>query len=103
MRLACALVVIASCGHAVPPAQPVERTVPRLRPPPLIDPDARGAAYLGAVALQLQPGWGQFLDDCRLRLPAPHPLNNLSLSASVELAIDGRGGVVAVKLASSGN
>ena len=31
---------------------------------------ARGAAYLTAVALQLQPGWGQFLDDCRLRLAA---------------------------------
>jgi len=37
--------------------------VPRLRPPPLIDPDARGATYLSAVALQLQPGWGQFLAD----------------------------------------
>ncbi len=104
MRFACALVVIAACGHAATPAQPVvDRPVPRLRPPPLIDPDARGATYLSAVALQLQPGWGQFLDDCRLRLPARHPLNNLALSATAELVIDGRGGVVDVKLASSGN
>lgn len=77
--------------------------MPRLRPPPLIDPDARGATYLSAVALQLQPGWGQFLDDCRLRLPARHPLNDLALTATAELVIDGRGGVVEVKLASSGN
>jgi hypothetical protein len=105
MRFACAVLVIASCGHAVTPAQPrvVERPVPRLRPPPLIDPDARGATYLSAVALQLQPGWGQFLDDCRLRLPARHPLNDLALTATAELVIDGRGGVVEVKLASSGN
>ena len=105
MRFACALVVIASCGHAAtPPVQTVvERPVPRLRPPPLIDPDARGATYLSAVALQLQPGWGQFLDDCRLRLPAGHPLNDLSLSATAELVIDGRGSVVDVKLVSSGN
>jgi TonB family protein len=53
--------------------------------------------------LQLQPGWGQFLDDCRLRLPARHPLNDLALSANAELVIDGRGGVVDVKVASSGN
>jgi TonB family protein len=105
MRLACALVVIAACGRAATPAQPrvVDRPVPRLRPPPLIDPDARGATYLSAVALQLQPGWGQFLDDCRLRLPARHPLNDLALTATAELVIDGRGGVAEVKLASSGN
>lgn len=105
MRLACALVVIAACGRATAPATPtvVERPVPRLRPPPLIDPDVRGAAYLGAVALQLQPGWGQFLDDCRLRLPASHPLNDLALNAYAELAIDVRGGVADVKIATSGN
>lgn len=105
MRLACALFVIAACGPAQAPANPavVERPVPRLRPPPLLDPDTRGAAYLGAVALQLQPGWGQFLDDCRLRLPPRHALNDLALTANAELTIDGRGGVVDVKLATSGN
>ncbi|HTR56313.1 MAG TPA: TonB family protein [Kofleriaceae bacterium] len=70
---------------------------------PVADQSARGATYLARVALQLQPGWGQFLDDCRLRLPASHPLNQLGLAAHVELAVDATGKLVAVELASSGN
>jgi hypothetical protein len=58
---------------------------------------------LTAVALQLQPGWGQFLDDCRLRLPPNDPLNNMSLEATAELAIDRGGTVGVVHLKGSGN
>lgn len=107
MRLACVLLLIAACGPALAPAQTqqrvVDRPVPRLRPPPLPDPDARGATYLAAVALQLQPVWGQFLNDCRLRLPATHPLNDMALAATAELAIDVRGQVTDVQVETSGN
>ncbi|MCW5806865.1 MAG: hypothetical protein KIT31_31190, partial [Deltaproteobacteria bacterium] len=48
---------------------------PRLPPPLPVDPSARGGDYLTAVAANIQPAWGQFLEDCRLRLPAAHPLN----------------------------
>jgi len=98
-------IALAACG---PKAGPLgagvggERT-PRLLPPPLLDPDARGAGYLTAVALQLQPGWQQFLEDCRLRLPARHALNQMTLAATVELAIEAHGKVVDVRVASSGN
>lgn len=105
MRLGSVLLLIAACGPALAPAQPtvVDRPVPRLRPPPLLDPDVRGATYLAAVALQLQPGWGQFLDDCRLRLPAKHPLNDMALAAAAELSVDARGQVVDVAISTSGN
>src|SRR5262249_29774725 len=72
-------------------------------PPLAIDPMARGASYLNQVALQLQPGWGQFLDDCRLRLSASHPLNELTLAATAELTVDRRGKVASVALPPSGN
>jgi hypothetical protein len=77
--------------------------VPRLAAPAPADPHARGAAYLAQVALQLEPGWGQFLDDCRLRLPPAHPLNGMTLAASAEIVIDRHGHVVDTTLASSGN
>jgi hypothetical protein len=72
-------------------------------PPLPADPHARGATYLNQVALQLQPGWGQFLDDCRLRLPARHPLNQMSLAATAELVVDRRGQIVDLQLSGSGN
>ena len=77
--------------------------MPRLKAPRPLDPGARGAGYLTQVALQLQPGWGQFLDDCRLRLPASHPLNAMTLAASVELVVGKDGRVDAVNVTSSGN
>jgi TonB family protein len=77
--------------------------VPRLQAPRLIDADARGSAYLTAVALSLQPAWHQFLEDCRLRLPADHALNRMSLAATVALEIGPRGEILNAKLTSSGN
>lgn len=77
---------------------------PRLPPPPAIDPGVRGAAYLTAIAGHLQPAWGQFLEDCRLRLPAQHPLNAPGLAATAELAIARDGRVVKLGIAQgSGN
>ncbi len=96
--------VVVACGDAAvpPPVQP-QPAVPRLLAPPLIDPDVRGAAYLTAVALSLQPAWHQFLEDCRLRLPAHHALNAMSLTAIAELEVDRRGQVRDVELETSGN
>jgi len=98
-----ALALLLSCGAPAPHAAAPGPAVPRLKAPKPIDPSARGAAYLTAVALQLQPGWGQFLDDCRLRLPASHPLNNMELAATAELAIDASGYVTIIRLERSGN
>ncbi|HEX3757798.1 MAG TPA: HEAT repeat domain-containing protein, partial [Kofleriaceae bacterium] len=95
------VVALAGCGSAAaPPAAP--------GPPPAARP-ARGSAphgadYLGAVAGQLEPRWTAFVDDCRLRLPASHPLNALTLAATFELAVGRDGRIVERRpLASSGN
>jgi TonB family protein len=106
MRTLALVVAVCACGHAggrtLQPV-PLRSGLPRLPPPLPADPAARGAAYLNEVALQLQPGWGQFLDDCRLRLPASHALNTMSLAATAEVAVDRRGRVTKVEVASSGN
>lgn len=102
-RLALVLGVVA-CGHAAaPPPRTATAGAPRLLPPLPADPSARGAAYLNQVALQLQPGWGQFLDDCRLRLPATHALNMMTLAATVDFAVDPRGRIGDIALHGSGN
>ena len=97
--------MLVACGHpaARPPSAPAAPALPRLLPPLPVDPAARGAAYLNQVALQLQPGWGQFLDDCRLRLPKDHPLNAMTLAATAQLTVDPHGRVERLELASSGN
>jgi len=92
-----------ACGHPAAPLTPAPLTAPRLLPPLPADPSARGAAYLNQVALQLQPGWGQFLDDCRLRLPGNHPLNTMTLAATVDVAVDRRGRIGDIELHGSGN
>lgn len=96
--------MLVACGPSVQRSpEPTERFAPGLPPPPLLDFAAPGAPYLTAVALQLQPGWGQFLEDCRVRLPANHPLNDLTLAAVADLAVDGKGKIVAVAVTTSGN
>ncbi len=100
------LMIIAGCGgcgSAAPSASPGVGTGPRLPPPFPIDLDARGASYLVGVAQHVQPPWGQFLEDCRLRLSRTHALNVPTLSALAELAIDREGRVAAVKITTSGN
>jgi HEAT repeat protein len=98
------LVALAACGgNAAPPAALVPSGA-RLAPPPAGDSTARGAAYLSAVATQLQSRWSDFLEDCRLRLPAAHPLNDPTLVAIFELGV-ARGGAIAMRrqVATSGN
>lgn len=108
MLRALAVIALVACGPrasapaTVGPAAP-RPAVPRLLAPPLSDPDVRGAAYLTAVALQLQPAWHQFLEDCRLRLPAEHPLNRMTLATTADLEIDGKGHLVAMRIAPSGS
>ncbi len=97
MRLGLVLLLASACGH--PQAPVFERAaLPRLQPPAVIDPARADAGFLTSVALQLQPGWGQFLDDCRIRLPRTHPLNQLTLEATAELVLDRGGAVVEVSL-----
>ena len=102
MRLL-AVVALVGCGGAA--AAPVlVASSARLPPPVPVDPRARGADYLTAVAAQLEPRWSAFLEDCRLRLPANHPLNAMALAATFELAI-GRDGRIVERhqTATSGN
>jgi len=97
------LVAIAGCsGHAPSPAVAPSST--RLPPPPAIEGDVPGASYLTAVAAQLEPRWAAFLEDCRLRLPASHPLNQAALAATFDLGI-GPGGAIVERtpVAVSGN
>src|ERR1700753_4021890 len=83
MRAAFVLVFAAACGATGSSAR-----APKLAPPDELDPRAPGAAYLAIVGGRLQPGWSQFLADCRQRLPADHPLNAMTLAATAELPID---------------
>ncbi|MDX2090167.1 MAG: hypothetical protein SFX73_20075 [Kofleriaceae bacterium] len=98
-----ALLASAACRTPEPTRpRPVVPPAPLLAPGP-VDPKARGAALLTQLGAQIQPAWGQFLEDCRTRLPADHALNTASLVATAELAVDRTGRITLVALASSGN
>src|SRR5215470_8337273 len=97
------VVALAGCGSPMPRAAP---SPPRPAPaaPAAIEPGTPGADYLGEVAVQLEPRWAAFLDDCRLRLPASYPLNAITLAATFELAVGRDGRIVERRaLATSGN
>jgi len=98
------LVALAACGGPAAPQAALEGTSARLAAPPVVDPSVRGAAYLTVVGAQLQSRWRDFLEDCRLRLPAAHPLNTRTLAATFELGI-ARGGAIELRrqVATSGN
>jgi len=100
-------VTSAACGGTTPPAatSPVlAPSGPKLPAPLPIAPGVRGAAYLTLVSDVIQPQWGQFLEDCRLRLPKQHPLNVPTLAALAELAIGRDGKVADIKIVQqSGN
>ncbi len=102
------LVSIAACAAAcggAPTAAPVRRVAlpPALGVPDAIAPDARGASYLTVIAESIQPNWAHFLEDCRVRLVATHPLNSMTLLAVVELAIDRTGKIMGISIATSGS
>nr|HEX4314255.1 TonB C-terminal domain-containing protein [Kofleriaceae bacterium] len=105
---AAALLVVAACGGAgagagvaTPPAP--EARVRALRAPPAADRRLPGAAYLAAIAARVQPAWAQFVADCRLRLPASHPLNRFELAVTIDLAIEPSGGVSGLDVETSGD
>ncbi|HEU0034567.1 MAG TPA: TonB C-terminal domain-containing protein [Kofleriaceae bacterium] len=100
-----AILVIAACGGrqpagTVPALQP---SGPRLREPDPIAGSARGAPYLTAVAAIVQPKWAGFLEDCRMRLPRSHALNDPKLAMTVELAIPADGHADVRVVSGSGN
>src|SRR5262245_57399658 len=90
------LVVFAliGCASQAAPTGPLVASSARLPPPVPVDPGVRGAGYLTQVAGQLQSRWGDFLEDCRLRLPRSHPLNTTTLAATFDLAVSKRGAIV---------
>lgn len=88
------LVALAGCGASPAPHGGLVASSQRLPAPASIDPGQRGASYLTAVAAQLQPRWGAFLEDCRLRLPMAHPLNAMTLAVTFDLAIGTDGKIV---------
>lgn len=80
-------------GEIGPPV-PTDFTPPPplgAEPPP--PDDLVGRPWLEAVHERLFAGWSQgFLEQCRVYLPPSHVLNNMSLAATIELAVlpDGR-------------
>jgi len=96
------LAAVVAC-HSSGGTPPLVASSPKLPDPEPVESSVRGASYLTSIAQQLQPPWAQFLEDCRLRLPARDPLNQMSLVATAELVIDHAGKVVDVQLVASGN
>lgn len=96
-RVLALMVALTACGgrggegEEVASPRVVARGVPLPSPAP-IAPNARGAAFLGTLAGHIQPRWSQFLEDCRLRLGADHPLNMASLTADLEIVLAGETG-----------
>jgi HEAT repeat protein len=98
------VVAVAGCGSRPVPHGALVASSARLPAPVSIDPAVRGASYLTAVAAQLQLRWGDFLEDCRLRLPATHPLNVTTLATTFDLAIGKSGAIVGrTQVETSGN
>ncbi|MEO8704062.1 MAG: TonB C-terminal domain-containing protein [Kofleriaceae bacterium] len=104
MRPVWLLVAMLACGGQTGPRTPaLSPSGPPLPAPPPVDASARGATYLTTLSTHVQPAWAQFLEDCRLRLPKTHPLNQPGLVAVAELAI-ARDGKVDVRIVTgSGN
>jgi len=97
------LIAVLGCGgHAATGSgvitPPLTASGPPLPAPPPAKAGGRGSTYLDTVAAQLQPAWGQFLEDCRLRLPADHPLNRATLTVTAELVVADDGRVVRQKI-----
>lgn len=67
--------------------------------PPAGDPSALGAGYLASLQSRFSPAWSAFLEDCRLRLPRDHVLNDPALEALVSISLDRAGRVIDVAVA----
>lgn len=107
MRALVAVIALVGCGGprtAATETPALAASGPRLPSPLPVDPAVRGASYLTAVAQQIQPAWANFLEDCRLRLPITHALNDPSLEAIADLAITMDGRIADVRISRpSGN
>jgi len=103
--LALAAAVVAACGGGSGTASGSQQLAARFTPPPPLGPvvasdaSAPAADYLGRVHELLRPGWRGFLEDCRLRLPPSHPLNQASLSVELALVLDAAGQIVELEVA----
>lgn len=94
--LASATAALVACGSTAhrgsSPSTPVAPAPAPMETPQL------GADYLASMAPSLHSGWQQLVSDWQQRLPAEHPLNALDRAATVALAIDRDGQVVAARL-----
>jgi TonB family protein len=92
-------------GSGDVPAYPTDFVPPPpLGDPPAGDPAAYGRPYLDAIYRGgVKEAWTQFLEECRLRLPPAHPLNQPTLATVVDVVIDPRGALLDVKVAEAGN
>ena len=88
-----------------PPPFPTDfQPGPPLGDPDPAPPDKPGLVYLEKVHEQLGGSWTAFLENCRLRLPPSHALNNATLAARVSLVIARDGNLQAAEvISSSGN
>jgi TonB family protein len=114
MGLVAATTLLAACAggtseqagtRPAPPPFPTTFTPPPPLPePPPPDPDKRGLSYLQALHGRVAEPWHGFLENCRLRLPPGHALNEPSLATTLNLAVDRQGALHAVTVEqSSGN
>ncbi len=107
MALAATAVQWGACAGAtapapVPPALPTSfAPLPALAAPAPVDDGVLGAGYLVQVGASLQPRWGDFLDDLRLRLPPEHPLNHDRLQVVVALSLTPAGALVEAEVQQS--
>ncbi|HEY4179354.1 MAG TPA: HEAT repeat domain-containing protein [Kofleriaceae bacterium] len=97
-----ALAFTAACGGPQP-AAPIVPRGQKLAAPLALDATAPGAVYLTMFAAHVQPNWAQFLEDCRLRLPPTHPLNDATLAVVADVVIDRSGTVTLDGTRASGN
>ncbi len=91
-------------GNGAPPYPTDFTPPPALEDPPAADPSTFGHGYLVEIETRFQDRWQGFLENCRLRLKPSHALNQATLVATVELAVDREGKTHDIRIAtSSGN
>lgn len=91
-------------GPKAPPLPEDFTPPPPLPEPAAPDPAAFGAAYLAEIGPGLQDRWSGFLENCRLRLPPSHALNDARLVTVVALEIEPSGALRGATVATgSGN
>jgi TonB family protein len=92
-------------AEAGPPLPKDFTPPPPLGPEPPAPEGLAGRPWLDAAHERLYSAWAQgFLEQCRVYLPPTHPLNDMSLAATAELALRPDGELASVKITQpSGN